>query len=84
MAKNRSRKDFIGFILEAEKDPRLTKAFLSKQTVTQLYNFFQEEGFTDISKDDCVDILKSKTKKFGTGQLIAGNPPDPCPPNAHY
>jgi hypothetical protein len=84
MAKKRSKKDFIAFILAAEQDPRLTRDFISKTNATDLCSFFEKEGFTEISKDNCTDILRSKTKRFATGQQIAGNPPPPCPPNARY
>jgi hypothetical protein len=59
MATIRSRKDFLGFILEAQKDTNLTSKFLSqcKKGLTDLYNFFQEEGFTAIPRDDCRNIL---------------------------
>jgi hypothetical protein len=84
MAKKRSNKDFIAFILAAENDPRLTKDFISKTNATELRSFFETEGFTEISENNCVNILKSKTKRFATGQQREGNPPPPCPPNARY
>jgi len=56
--KTSGRKDFIGFILKAEKSKEITLKFLSKGTATELKVFFDEEGYTEISAKDCEDILK--------------------------
>jgi hypothetical protein len=87
MAPKRAREDFIGFILEAEKDKELTKQFLDIKTAKRLNSFFTEQGFTKIKEDDCKDIMKSKTKKaskvLAPGKLGKGGF-SPCPPNTHY
>ena len=84
MATKRSKKDFIGFILAAEEDAKLAKNFLSKKNSTELHKFFHKEGFTEVSKDHCKDILKAKTKRHAMKQQIAGNPFYDCPPDARY
>jgi TRAP-type C4-dicarboxylate transport system substrate-binding protein len=51
------RKDFIGFMLAAEKDEKMTKAFLAQKDAAELKKFFKKHGFT-ISEPACKDILK--------------------------
>jgi hypothetical protein len=87
MAPKRAREDFIGFVLEAEKDRELTEQFFDIKTAKRLNSFFIKQGFTKINEDDCKDIMKSKTKK--ASKVLA---PDkrgkgrfsPCPTNTHY
>lgn len=81
MATQRSKKDFIGFILAAEQDRKLATRFLSEQK--DLYQFFQKEGFTEIPESDCTDILTARTRleKLSIGEVIGDIP---CPPNAKY
>lgn len=77
------RKDIIGFILRTTWDDRLAREFFSKRTAKDLFNFFQEEGYTDIKeKPDCVDILKFR--KDNIGETIPAYGQDPCPSNAGY
>jgi hypothetical protein len=74
----RSRSDFINFIIDSEKNENLQKEFLSKKSATKLYSFFQEKGYKDIPYNDCQDILtaaKSMKKLFEEHQ---GSSP-PCP-----
>ena len=79
-SKEPKRKDFIGFILAAERDKKLTARFLSEKK--DLYKFFQGEGFTEISRESCTDILEARTRleQMSIGELIE----EPCPPNAKY
>jgi hypothetical protein len=85
MATQRTRKDYVGFIVEAEKDEELTKRFFSKckKTEKELRNFFDNQGFTEIS-DDGVKQIKQAVKQFTEGgrRLKAGKPP--CPSGSHY
>jgi hypothetical protein len=59
---SRRPKDFISFILAAEKDKKLTQDFLLQKTAEELYTFFDTKGYTGIPKGDCEDILKAKNK----------------------
>jgi hypothetical protein len=83
MAPERAKKDFISFILAAEKDKKLTEEFFSKKNATDLHKFFQKEGFTEIEPKHCKDILKAKTVKYGASRWAAGIN-SPCPPNTNY
>jgi len=79
-SKEPKRKDFIGFILAAEQNGNLFARFLHEKK--DLYEFFQREKFTEISKDSCTDILEARTRleQMSIGELIE----EPCPPNAKY
>jgi hypothetical protein len=82
-SKDPKRKDFIGFILAAEEDEKLTKEFLSKKEVKVLYLFFKQKGFTEIREEpDCEDILTARRRleKVTIGEIIE----EPCPANAKY
>ncbi len=82
MARARSKKNFIGFILAAEQDTKLLRAFLSKEKPDLLYDFFQREGFTEIDEPDCRDILaaRSRLEKVSIGDMID----ESCPTNTKY
>ena len=56
----RDKKDVVGFMLCLETDPpQLYLDFLRKVDAGAgaLYQFFQEEGFTEITDGQCGDIL---------------------------
>ncbi len=84
MARSRAKKDFIGFILAAEKDSKLTEDFLdfvSKKRAMELHNFFQKEGFTEVTQENCEAILRSRSLMFA----IRRRPYPPlCPDDANY
>jgi hypothetical protein len=69
---NREKKNLIGFILAAIEEAeiqgadlaKLTKEFMDlvnekKPDAEALYEFFQKNGFTEITHTDCNDILAS-------------------------
>ena len=70
MAANRPRNDFISFLIDTEKNPKLTDDFLSKKTVKDLHSFFLKKGYKDIPYNDCQDIIKAK--KLHRGKYIPG------------
>ena len=78
---NPQRKDFIGFILDAEKDSTKLSEFLAQQTAGDLYAFFQSNGYTDIQEPDCNDILKAKE---GLGETTVVQAVDKCKPGTKY
>ena len=76
------RKDYIGFIAEAEKDEKLTKEFFSKtkKGAKALKNFFHKKGFTEIELEHS-KVIKQGMKAFPE----AKEPGDsPCPTNTRY
>lgn len=59
----KKRKDFIGFILAAEKDKNLMTRFLTITDSATLLKFFQDEGFTEIrDKKECGAIIRAREK----------------------
>ncbi len=89
MGTKRQRNDFINFIMDAEKNPKLTAEFLSKKSPTALHSFFQAKGYKDIPFNDCLDILtvgkrtkillKEETKSI-KGKKTTPAPTPSCPP----
>jgi len=65
MRTKRERNDFINFLIDAEKKPRLTEKFMSIKTANDLYKFFQEKGYRDVPYNDCRDIIKAKENMAG-------------------
>ena len=65
MATKRLSNDFINFIIDAEKNPKLTDEFLSKKTPKHLHSFFHEKGYKDIPHNDCEDILRAHKHMTG-------------------
>jgi hypothetical protein len=53
----RQRKDFIGFMLAAEKNEKMTISFLAQKDAAELHKFFKKHGFT-ISEPACKEIIK--------------------------
>ena len=82
MAPKRARKNYIGFIMAAEKNRKLTEDFFSKKKkpAKELLGFFHDEGFTEIELEHCRQI-KKMMKPFPRA-INAGD--SPCPPNTHY
>lgn len=80
MPTKRLRNDFINFLMDAEKNPKLLGEFLSKKTPTDLYRFFAEKGYEDIAANDCRDIITAR-KRLG-GRRIPGKPKRVCPSEA--
>ena len=61
--KVRGKKDkgnFVDFILEVQKDRDLLTRFMQITDPKDLKNFFDNEGFNDISEEDAVKILEFK------------------------
>ena len=71
------RKDFIGFILDAETNTELAAEFFSKNGAKDLFQFFSDNGYTAIKQSDCVDILKAR--KGVQGVCFASGAPFDCP-----
>lgn len=83
MATSRQRNDFIGFILDAEKDEDLTVEFLKKKTATELYDFFQKKKYLCIPFNDCKEILMARKGMAGKMLPPRGKkPPVGCPAGA--
>jgi len=81
MGTKRERNDFINFIIDAQKDPKLAEEFLSKKTPKHLHSFFHKKGFKDIPYNDCEDILMAQKRMRGhriphPGKKIS---PECCP-----
>jgi hypothetical protein len=76
MATKRKRNDFINFICDATQDKKLADAFFRRKTELGLYRFFQKEGYTDIPRNDCKDILASAKSMRGRGVDEKGKPID--------
>jgi len=77
MDSGREKKDFIKFIMDATQDVDLTKRFLKRKTPLGVYRFFQKEGYKDILREDCEDILNASTSGRGRGIHSDGEPVDP-------
>jgi hypothetical protein len=71
------KKDFIGFMLDAEKSKKLTSDFLDQRDATKLHEFFQKNGYTKISADDCKDLIKCMEGE-GAKELIRNRPKGEC------
>jgi len=78
--------DFINFIIDALDNQSLMQEALGKETPKELYDFFQEKRYYDVSFTDCVSILKAKKAVVGKGVNNAniavnlgeaGQPPPP-------
>jgi len=71
------RKDFIGFIVDAESDVQLATQFFSRITAQELHKFFSDKGYTEIKEQpDCEQILKGRNGLLGVS--FAKGPFD-CP-----
>ncbi len=83
MAPKRKRKDYIGFILAAEKSEKLTKEFFSKskKTAKELTEFFHGEGFTEIELEHSRQIKRAMKSFMPPGPVP---PQPPCLSGAHY
>jgi hypothetical protein len=77
MPTKRLRNDFINFLMDADKNPKLFGEFLSKKTPKELYRFFAEKGYEDIASNDCRDIIAAR-KRLG-GRRIPGRVRPRCP-----
>ena len=72
------RTDFIGFILDAETNMKLAAEFFSKNTATDLLQFFSDNGYNAINTvPDCEAILKAR--KGVQGVCFASGAPFDCP-----
>jgi hypothetical protein len=76
MEKKREKMDFIQFIMDATQDVELTERFLRRKTPLGVYRFFQEEGYKDILREDCEDILNAAISGRGRGLNRDGKPVD--------
>ena len=82
MTTETQRKDFIGFILDAEKSEELTREFLAQREPKGLYAFFQKNGYDEILLSDCDDILTAEQRLGDVVELhhVAGE----CEGKAKY
>jgi hypothetical protein len=62
MPTKRQSNDFINFIIDAEKNPKLADEFLSKKTAKHLHSFFHKKGYKDIPYNHCQDILTARDR----------------------
>lgn len=65
MGTKRDRNDFINFIIDAQKNPKLTNEFLSTKTAKDLHSFFHKKGYKDIPYNDCRDIVMAQKRIRG-------------------
>ena len=56
----KNKGNFVDFILEVQKDRDLLTRFMQITDPKDLKNFFDNEGFNDISEEDAVKILEFK------------------------
>lgn len=56
----RNKGNFVDFILEVQNDRDLLTRFMQITDPKDLKNFFDNEGFNDISEEDAVKILELK------------------------
>jgi len=88
MAPKKGKKDYPGFIKAAEDDRELSKRFFSKinnnAKAKELKEFFDKEGFTEISLEGSKQIrtVMKQLTKGGKRLRVGSNPP--CPANTHY
>jgi len=54
------RKSFIDFVLEAQKDPEIAKAFMRVKTTRGLKSFFVKVGYGSLAASDLSKILNAK------------------------
>lgn len=55
---NSEHKNFIDFILDAQKEPKLGMDLMKKSTSDEIKTFFDSEGY-NISKEECVKIAEA-------------------------
>jgi hypothetical protein len=60
------KKNFVDFILDAQKDQRLAGEFLQQQNADELGHFFKKHGYLGIHKDDPQKLIQAK-ENFGQG-----------------
>jgi len=60
VATEKGRRNFIDFILEAQKNKELVVRFLLLTEPQDLKKFFYDEGFRDISDDDIGKIIEAR------------------------
>ena len=58
----KNKGNFVDFILEVQNDRDLLTRFMQITDPKDLKNFFDNEGFNDISEEDAVKILELKKK----------------------
>jgi hypothetical protein len=69
MDRDNPKKDLLGFMSAAVTDEKLLLEFLSKSISKPigdskgLYDFFNRNGFTEISKEDCERIIDFINRK---------------------
>jgi len=82
MATKRSKKDFIGFILDAEENKKLAREFLSQVDANKLSDFFKNKKY-EIDDESCKAIWEAKERleKVTIGDILTEGP---CPPNVKY
>lgn len=71
----RETADFITFILDAEKNVKLTEEFIAIKEVKKLHSFFLAKGYKGIPEDQCRDILKAKNNWDKITEAGCGKPP---------
>jgi hypothetical protein len=74
MAIDKPKGDFLDFIIEASGSESLATAFLKIEKAEKLQEFFQHNGWDDISRKDCKGILKAATSGHGKGINKDGEP----------
>ena len=84
MDSDKEKKDFITFIIDATQEVELAESFLEIETAEGAHKFFQKEGYTDIPRSDCEDILTAAKYMRGRGLNSAGEPVDSSAASKRY
>lgn len=74
-ATKRHKDDFIGFILKAENNKKLTEEFMVPKNAEDLYDFFKDKKFFGIPFGDCEDILNARDNWDALTDEGHGKPP---------
>jgi hypothetical protein len=72
---NKRPKDFIQFILDAEKSPALTQEFLKIPDGVALDAWFKKKKYVNIQLVDCGDIIRTRDGWVEADRLYHGKGP---------
>ena len=65
-------KNFVDFILAAQKDPELAQGFLRAKNVDELEVYFMKKDFKGINRTDCENLIKVRDGMPEIGDVIGG------------
>lgn len=81
------KNDFIKFLNDAlPHNQALMQEALAQNTAQELYDFFQDKGYTDVPFEDCPGLVRARKKAHGKGVNRVGlavdvDEDEPAPPS---